>query len=395
MIWLTRNRVINLGCSPWDAIRSFFDKKDYISEFEKKFAEYIGVKYSVATCSGRHALVLIIKALGLKPGDEIIIPAYTYFVVPQMANEFGLKVIFADINRDTANIDPAALKSKITKRTKAVIVTHLYGRPAQMDDILKAIKGRDIAVIEDTAQSVGAIYRSRKAGSFGTGFFSFDTAKEINTLGGGAVTTNDELMMRRISEEIKNLSKLSTIRLLSKIKIGYKEGFLTVPFVYTIIIWPMLISANILGIDLVGNYQKSKNVERMKPYQFTNLQAKMGLRQLSILDSRSERRVAKAKMLAHELGGAVDILKDDDKNYNIYSYFIILCNNKNELARKLLANGIDADTKMMQNCGKLFGKGDFKNAEWVEKRALKIPLYDWLGTKQIKQIAQLIKRYAK
>ncbi len=337
VIGLARNRVDNFGGGIIYLIGNIFDRKDYINEFEKKFASYIGTGYSIATCSGRYALALILKSLGLKQGDEVIVPSYTFYVVPEIIQKLGFKVVFADINPETANIDVAQIKEKLTKKTRAIIATHLFGRPTPLDEIAQLIRGKNIQIIEDCCQAHGAKYKGRGVGSLGVaGFFSLETTKPVNTFGGGVITTNSKELMKSIRDKIEKLPNPSKLELISKIGRAYWEGFLTAPIIFRLLIWPMLLFANMIDINFVGKYQKSKAKERMKVFKFNNMQAKMGIRQLELLDKNNDKRVLKANLLIRGIGDKAGILKDDRKNFNIYTAFLVLCNNKDELARKLL-----------------------------------------------------------
>jgi len=396
VIGLARNRVDNFGGGIIDLIGNIFDKKCYIKEFEEKFASYIGTRYSIATCSGRYALALILKSLGLKQGDEVIIPSYTFYVVPEIIQKLGFKVVFADINPEIANIDVAQIKEKLTKKTRAIIVTHLFGRPAQLDEIAKLIRGKNIQIIEDCCQAHGTKYKGRRVGSFGTaGFFSLDTTKPVNTFGGGVITTNSKALMKSIRDKIEKLPNPSKSELISKIGRAYWEGFLTAPIIFRFFVWPALLLANLAGVDFVGKYQKSKAKERMKVFKLSNMQAKMGIKQLELLDKNNNKRMLKANLLIRGIGGKAGILKDDRKNFNIYTAFLVSCNNKDELARKLLIYGIDSEKEMMQNCGRIFSNEDFKYTDLMETKSLRVPLYYQISNKDIRHIAKIIRKYAK
>ena len=163
----------------------------YIQEFEKEFSRYIGAKYSFSTNSGASALQLALHSLGIGPGDEVIVPAYTFIAVAQPVIAQGAVPVFADID-ETFNISPEDVKKKITSRTKAVIVVHMFGNVAKINEIMNITRTSNLKVIEDAAQSIGAEYGGKKVGSIGDiGYFSFNIQKAIPTgQGGMAVTSN-------------------------------------------------------------------------------------------------------------------------------------------------------------------------------------------------------------
>jgi len=168
--------------------------------FEKSFAEYNEVKYAFGVASGTDALLLALRAADIKPGDEVITTAFTFFATAEVIAILGAKPVFADIKLDNYNIDPEDIARKITPRTKAIMPVHLFGLPCNMDPILKLAKEHNLVVIEDCAQAVGSQYKGKKAGSFGDfGCFSFFPTKNLGCCGdGGAIITNREEMAEKI-----------------------------------------------------------------------------------------------------------------------------------------------------------------------------------------------------
>lgn len=165
----------------------------YIKQFEKEFADYLGVKYALTTSCCTGALHLSLLALGVGSGDEVIVPDLTWVASAQVINYVGATAIFADIDRETWTLDPKSFKSKITAKTKAVIPVHLYGHPAKMDEIMQIAAENNLYVVEDAAPSIGAEFNGQKTGTFGHfGCFSFQGAKLAVTGEGGMMVTNDD-----------------------------------------------------------------------------------------------------------------------------------------------------------------------------------------------------------
>src|SRR5438552_12763191 len=157
-----------------------------IAEFEKSFAGYHGVRHAVSTSYGRMAFYYILKALALPRDSEIIFPALTFWVVPEMARVLGFRPKFVDIDPSTFNLDPAKFEAAITPNTRAVVPTHLYGQPCDMEPIMTSARAHGLVVIEDCAHALGATYKGRKVGTFGeAAFFSFQLLQPLNTYGGG------------------------------------------------------------------------------------------------------------------------------------------------------------------------------------------------------------------
>ena len=187
------------------AMQSVLDRTAYImgaemEAFEKAFAEYIGVKHALGVSSGTDALHLALRVLGVGPGDEVITCPDTYIATCEAITHAGATVRFVDADPRTYNLDPNLLEAAITPKTKAVLPVHLYGQPADMQPILEIARRHHLYVIEDCAQSHGAVYKNRKAGTFGVvSCFSFYPGKNLGAYGdGGAVLTNDDALADRV-----------------------------------------------------------------------------------------------------------------------------------------------------------------------------------------------------
>jgi len=168
--------------------------------FEREFAEYCGVAHAVGVANGLDALALILEALGIGPGDEVLVPAHTFIATWLAVTRVGAVPVAVDVDERTCALDPGLLERAATPRTKAVIPVHLYGRPADMDPIRDFARRRTLAVVEDAAQAHGATYRGRRTGGLGTAAaFSFYPGKNLGAFGdGGAVTTDDPAIAERV-----------------------------------------------------------------------------------------------------------------------------------------------------------------------------------------------------
>ncbi|NQU45048.1 DegT/DnrJ/EryC1/StrS family aminotransferase, partial [bacterium] len=163
-------------------------------EFEKKFADWNGVGHAISTSNGTSALHTAIAGLGIGPGDEVIVTSYSFIASSFCVLQAGAIPVFADVNREDHLLDPSDVERKITPRTKAILVVHLYGIIANMDPILEIAKKHNLYVIEDCAQAHGGMYKGTKVGAVGhVGCYSFCQSKHFTTGGeGGMVVTNDE-----------------------------------------------------------------------------------------------------------------------------------------------------------------------------------------------------------
>ena len=164
-----------------------------VDDFERDFAAYCKTRHAVAVSSGTDALLEALMVLGIGHGDEVIVPAYSFFATAGVVARTGATPVFADIDLVDYNVDPKQIEAKITPRTKAVMPVHLYGQCAPMNEIMAVAARHHLAVIEDAAQAVGSDYDGRRAGSIGTmGCFSFFPSKNLGAFGdAGAITTND------------------------------------------------------------------------------------------------------------------------------------------------------------------------------------------------------------
>lgn len=170
----------------------------YIDEFEANFARYCGTEYALAVSNGTTGLHLALATLNLQPGDEVIVPDLTFVATANAVAYTGATPILADIDPDTLCIDPASVKSLISKRTKAIVPVHLYGHPADMDALTEIGDAHGVDIIEDAAEAHGAEYRGRRVGGLGKcGVFSFYGNKVITTGEGGMLTTNDREFYQR------------------------------------------------------------------------------------------------------------------------------------------------------------------------------------------------------
>ena len=194
-------------------------KPEKVLRFEEDFARYMGTRFTLGVTSGTAALDCAVAGLGIGPGDEVIVPAYTWWSDYTCVVHAGALPVFADIDR-TFNLDPADFERKITPRTKAVIAVHLLGGPCDMDPIMEIARKHDVKVLEDCAQCVGGSYHGKKLGSIGdVGIYSFQINKMITSGEGGAVVTSDPLIYERAAR----FHDMGTIRRLFTDRIGSSQ----------------------------------------------------------------------------------------------------------------------------------------------------------------------------
>jgi dTDP-4-amino-4,6-dideoxygalactose transaminase len=219
-----------------------------VAEFEEAFAARLGGGAAVTTSRGRMAFFHILQALDLPRGAEVVFPALTFWVVPEMARAAGLRPVFADVDPVTFNLDPVSLERALTPATRAVVPTHLYGLPCDMDAILAIARRRGLAVIEDCAHAVGATYRGQPVGTLGdAALFSFQVLKPVNTCGGGIAFTRRRDLAERLLLLARPEPWPSEDRVRARLRTARLERRLMRPRVFTATAFPILWAASLVG----------------------------------------------------------------------------------------------------------------------------------------------------
>lgn len=172
----------------------------HVADFEQKMADYCNVKCAIGVANGTDALLLVLDALGIGPGDEVITTPFTFFASAEVVSQLGAKPVFIDIDPKTYNFDVSKLEAAITPNTKAIIPVHIFGQPVDMDEVLALAKKFNLYVVEDACQAIGSKYKEQKIGSLGVaGCFSFFPTKNLGGYGdGGMIVTNDEELAKKI-----------------------------------------------------------------------------------------------------------------------------------------------------------------------------------------------------
>jgi len=348
-----------------------------VEKLEKSLCEYLECKYAFGVSSGTDALLVALMAIDIKPGDEVIVPDYSFFATAGVVSRLNAKPVFADVDPVTFNIDPMDFEKKITTKTKAVIPVHLYGQSCDMDSIMQIASKHKIKVIEDAAQAIGVQYKDgRCVGTIGDiGCFSFFPSKNLGCFGdGGLVTTNDK-------------------ELAYKLKILRVHGG----------------EAKYYHKIIGGNF-------RLDALQAVVINVK-----LPHLDSWSEARRRNAQLYSKffiEAGLSEEegkIIFDDKnkvllpkavykssgvKNYHIYNQYIIRVENRNELKEFLTQNNIGNEIYYplpfhLQECFEYLGyrKGDFPVSEDLANTTLALPVYSDLTEEQIEYVVQTINKF--
>lgn len=214
-----------------DAVKNGWGDKcyDYINRFEKAFAAYIETGYALATSSGSGAIHLSLAAMGVKPGDEVILGEIDWVSSAAAISHLGAKPVFVDVLEDSWCIDPSKIEAAITPKTKVIIAVHIYGNLAEIDKIMAIAKKHNLLLLEDAAESLGSVYKGKKAGSYGDiAIFSFHGTKTITTGEGGMIVTNNSKHIERVrilnshGRDPKNNNDPEVNRTFWMAELGYK-----------------------------------------------------------------------------------------------------------------------------------------------------------------------------
>jgi len=337
-------------------------------EFEEMFAKYIGTKYAISLNSCASALFAVIKALEIT--GEIILPSFTFTASANAIVTAGAKPVFADIDYQTNNINPKEIERKITAKTQAIMPVHFAGQSCQMDKIIEIAKKRDLYIIEDSAEAIGAEYNKKRTGSFGIGCFSFYPSKNLATGEGGMITTNNEKLVKKIRTLMGHgIPKMTDQRLKEK-KPWYR-------------------SAIMAGYNFrMSNILATIGVEQMKKINKMNL-----LRRKNANYLNQKLRDIKQIELPIELPKAKHV-------YQMYT-FKLKKGNRNTLVKKLKQKGIEASVHfdppvhLQSYYRKKYLTKNLPVTEKVSKSIITLPMFPQITKKELDFIILNIKKILK
>ncbi len=326
-----------------------------VKAFEEEIAAFLDVKYAVGVNSGSDALTIALRALEIGPGDEVITTPFTYIAPAEAIHQVGAKIVFADIDPLTFQIDPADVARKITSRTKAIIPVHLFGQPAPIGALQALAATNGFAVVEDCAQAIGSTFDDERVGTIGAmGCFSFYPTKNLGAAGdGGMIVTSDEGLAK----------KLRMLR--------------------------------VHGIERRYYHDLHGYNSRLDDLQAAVLRVK-----LRHLNAWNERRAAIAARYDAALQGLPLQTPKASYGTHVYHVYAILTDRRDELQKFMADNGIPTLIYYPQplHLQKVYADlglraGDFPNAEAVSKRILPLPIYPELTDSQADYVATKIRHF--
>lgn len=325
--------------------------------FQEAFAARLGGGRALSTSYGRMAAYYILKALELPAGSEVVFPALTFWVVPEMARAAGLTPVFADVDPVTFNLDPQALERAITPRTRALVPTHIYGLPCDMDAILGVARRRGLCVIEDCAHALGASYHGQPVGTFGdAALFSFQVLKPLNTCGGGMAYARDPALAARIAALVEAEPLPGEARVLKRLRLGRVERALMSPAGFSLAVFPILWAASLLKAR--PDVYLWEKVRPLAPFpagyreRYSNLQAALGLAGLQRLDGWNETTRGHARAMSAALAGLPGVLVPPapTDRVHVYYQYPVYVPDRDATVRQCLRRGLDVEYHHMDVC---------------------------------------------
>ena len=359
-----------------------------VKEFEKEFAQYIGIKNAITVGNGTDALIIALKALGIGCDDEVITSPFTFFSTAEAIAAVGAMPVFADVKLDTFNIDPDKIETKITDKTKAIMPVHIFGQPAEMDEINNIAKKYNLKVIEDACQAAGAEYKGIKVGALGDiACFSFFPTKNLGCAGdGGAIVTdNDELAIicRALRTHGSGENGQRAYNLLNNVCEDVAEDKSEDNTVYN----PLKYYNYLIGHN-----------SRLDELQAALLRVK-----LPQLDKWNELRREHAYLYNRELKGTEFVVPyEDERVKHVYHMYMLQSEKRSEIINYLKEKGVATGVyypiplhlqKAFLNLE--YKEGDMPNAEYLSHRTFAIPMFAELTDEEQKYIIDTLIRVGK
>ena len=342
-----------------DRISNILDKGWYLQGeeneiFAQNFAKFCGTKYCIGVANGLDAINLIIRAYGFKEGDEIIVPSNTYIATILAISENGCTPVLVEPDINTYNINPDLIEEKITPKTKAIIVVHLYGQAVQMDKVWEIAKKYNLKIIEDSAQAHGAVYKNKRVGNLSdASAFSFYPGKNLGCMGdGGCVTTNDEELFKKVK-----------------------------------------------AIANYGSDRKYHHIYKGVNSRLDEIQAAVLDVKLKYLDEDNKKRREISKYYRENIRNSKIILpKTYDENSHVWHVFAVRTENRDEFQKYLTDNGIQTiihypTPPHKQEAYREWNNLSYPISEEIHRTIISIPISPVMTEDEVKKVLEVINEY--
>lgn len=356
-----------------------------VTEFEKEFAEYIGVKHAISVGNGTDALVIALKSLGIGVGDEVITTPFTFFATAETISAVGAVPVFVDVEKDTFNIDPSKIEEKITEKTKAIVPVHIFGQSAKMDEINAIAEKHNLKVIEDACQAIGGKYKGRNIGTLGdVACFSFFPTKNLGCAGDGGIIVTDNDDVATIARALRTHGSGENGQKAYNLLNNINEEIDTVQNADDTVYNPLKYYNYLIGYNT-----------RLDAIQAAILRVK-----LPYIDEWNAKRREIAKIYDESLKDT-DLVTPfvDENNVPVYHMYILQSEEREAILGKLKENGVATGVyypvplhlqKVYKNLG--YKEGDMPVAEYLSHRTFAIPVYPELTKEQVDYVIDSIKK---
>jgi perosamine synthetase len=328
-------------------------------EFERSLAEYVGVRHAVAVSSGTAALHLVVKALGIGPGDEVLVPSFTFAASVNVILYEGATPVFVDVEPETYNLDPEDLERKVTSRTRAIMVVDVFGHPAEWETILEIAGRHGLRVIDDSCEALGAEYRGRKLGGFGeAAAFAFYPNKQMTTGEGGIVATDSD-EVARLACSLRNQGRGEMGAWLEHERLGYN-------------------------------------------YRLDEMSAALGVSQLRRIEEFLRKRERVARMYTERLEGLDGVRPPRVKSHVRMSWFVYVVTlreglERDPVIRSLAEQGVPArgyfsPVHLQPYVRERLGNGPLPVTESMARRTVALPFHNNLTGEQVSRVVEALAR---
>jgi dTDP-4-amino-4,6-dideoxygalactose transaminase len=376
-----------------------------IEQFTKTFAAWLGTPHVFGAYDGRTAFQLALEALDLPPGCEIIFPRFTFPVMPVVAKLLGFKAVFCDVDPDTFNSGVEHIEPLINEKTGAVLATHLFGQPCDIQPIVDLARQRNIKVLEDCAHGCGVRINGKQAGTFGDiGVYSFAEGKNMPCLAGGAIAVADDAVAARAAELLEKAPALDEGKIWSTGLGIWIHWLITRPWIFGLSAYPALrlklamgkpLMDSKTGNDLINKYTGSNPGIK----GLANLQGMVGLLQLPLIDAFNAGAKRNADVLTEKLGdvpGLKPPRRTGDEHIYVYYPLTVDAEKRDDLRHHLLRAGVDAKLTDMSDCSQLdaFRDENTDTKQARETTLLEICVYPVMSERRMAKIAKAIRAWA-
>ena len=369
-----------------------------VAALEDAFARHLGARHAVAVGSGRLGLRLLLEGLGIGPGDEVLLPAYTDQSVPAAIRKAGATPVYVDVDRRTFNLDPDRLEAHRSPRTAAVIALHVFGGPAALGPIAAFAERHGLALIEDCAHAVDSASGGRACGTVGrAAIFSFVLTKAINAFGGGMVVTSDPALADHVRLRVAALPPPAPTALLRRVAAGVALRGLTRPAVFGAVGAPALRGLRAVGSDALAAYDRlvrPSTVNADVDTRFSPTQASVALLQVRAMDAMQARRRAIADRLSTAMPPLLTPQRLAPGDRHSWYFLVATAQDPDAVAAALLRRGVDVGRFPMRNVAAADGRQDCTEAEWLVQHSLQIPAYPTLTDNDVARVAAALEARA-